>query len=115
MLLPVTRVFVANGALDRDVLTGSTLLAIQKMIFNGQMGFRSKRSKPIDIQLTVKRFHHLFKEQDFGPPSALQGIMGVQHYDMGLNVCEDRSEWPHRAAVSAEESLKTLAVPVGKH
>lgn len=83
-----SRVLIANGALDMDILTGSTLLAIQNMTFNGKMGFQSKPSKPIDIQLPDKQFHHLFIEQGFGPLDAHQGIMGVQHYERGLMFAE---------------------------
>lgn len=82
------RVLIANGALDMDIPTGSTLLAIQNMTWNGQMGFQSKPSKPIHIKLPDKQFHSLFKDQGFGPLDAHQGIMGVQHYERGLMFAE---------------------------
>lgn len=101
-----------NAALDMDILTGSTLLAIQKMTFNGNMGFQSKPSKPIDIQLLDKQFHHLFMEQAFGPLDAHQGIMGVQDYERGLMFAEICIcfEWAYEAAVPAEERVQTSAV-----
>ena len=58
------RVLVANGDYDMIIITNGTLLSIQNMTWNGDLGFQSAPSQPINI------------------PS--QGVMGIQHYERGL-------------------------------
>jgi carboxypeptidase D len=58
------RVLVANGDYDMIIITNGTLLSIQNMTWNGNMGFQSAPATPINI------------------PG--QGVMGIQHYERGL-------------------------------
>ena len=58
------RVLVANGDYDMIIITNGTLLSIQNMTWNGNLGFQSAPSTPISI------------------PD--QGVMGIQHYERGL-------------------------------
>jgi carboxypeptidase D len=43
------RVLIANGDLDFTILTNGTLLSIQNMTWNGQLGFQSKPSEPFTL------------------------------------------------------------------
>jgi carboxypeptidase D len=58
------RVLIANGDYDMIIITNGSLLSIQNMTFNGQLGFQQKPSTSIII------------------PE--QGNMGIQHYERGL-------------------------------
>lgn len=58
------RVLVANGDYDMIIITNGTLLSIQNMTWNGDLGFQQQPSTAINI------------------PSV--GQMGVQHYERGL-------------------------------
>ena len=78
----------ANGALDMDILTNSTLLAIQNMTWNGMMGFQSAPSKNIVIYSPDLQYEALF-EDSFGELlDAHQGVMGKQHHERGLMFAE---------------------------
>lgn len=68
-----------------DILTNSTLLAIQNMTWNGAMGFQSAPSTPINIYLKDLEYASVVKSS-FGNeiPDWGQGYMGVQHYERGL-------------------------------
>ena len=59
------RVLVANGDLDLEILTNATLLAIQNMTWNGQLGFQSEPATPIDITLPDLEYQSLFSSQGF--------------------------------------------------
>ncbi|KAI9703449.1 MAG: hypothetical protein M1820_005922 [Bogoriella megaspora] len=68
------RVIVSNGNWDGLLLTNGTLLQIQNMTWNGQLGFQSPPTEDFivptpDLQYGVR-----------GP----QGIMGKQHFERGL-------------------------------
>lgn len=78
------RVLVANGDLDMIVLTNGTLLSIQNMTWNGQMGFQSAPSKPIVITLPDLLYGPAFVANGIGGLDNPQGIMGKQHYERGL-------------------------------
>jgi carboxypeptidase D len=71
-----------------DILTNATILAIQNMTWNGQMGFQSCPSKLIDISLPDLEYAATFKSSGFPPLDAHQGIMGKQHYERGLMFAE---------------------------
>ncbi|KAI9707898.1 MAG: hypothetical protein M1820_004504 [Bogoriella megaspora] len=58
------RVFLGNGNYDFTVLTNGTLLAIQNMTWNGELGFQQAPSK------------------EFVVPG--QGVVGKQHFERGL-------------------------------
>ncbi|KAI9367073.1 Alpha/Beta hydrolase protein [Aspergillus egyptiacus] len=77
------RVVIGNGDYDMIILTNDTLLAIQNMTWNGQLGFQAAPSTPIHIDLPdlqyaeVRGANGLVVDQP-------QGVMGVQHYERGL-------------------------------
>jgi len=60
------RVLVANGALDFEIITNGTLLAIQNMTWGGLQGFQTRPSTPINITLPDLTYQNLFLEQGFG-------------------------------------------------
>lgn len=79
------RVLVSNGDLDYEIITNGTLLAIQNMTWNGQMGFQSQPNTTIDITLPDLMYQDVFISSGF--PNGTdnpQGIMGIQHYERGL-------------------------------
>ncbi|KIX02462.1 uncharacterized protein Z518_08403 [Rhinocladiella mackenziei CBS 650.93] len=78
------RVLISNGALDLDILTNGTMLAIQNMTWNGKMGFQSQPSKPIIIKLLDLQYQEVFDSSGFEGLDDYQGVMGVQHYERGL-------------------------------
>lgn len=92
-----------------DVLTNSTLLAIQNMVnypspnipapptdslnfktWNGMMGFQSGPNKWQDIDITLPdlEYQDLFEQTGLGGLDRYQGIMGKQHYERGLMFTE---------------------------
>lgn len=76
------RVLVSNGEYDMIILTNGTLLAIQNMTFNGQLGFQEQPHKPINIDLPDLQWKEVFEKNGLHPGG--QGIMGVQHFERGL-------------------------------
>ncbi|KAA8647348.1 hypothetical protein EYZ11_012953 [Aspergillus tanneri] len=78
------RVLVSNGDYDMIIITNGTLLAIQNMTWNGNLGFQSAPITPIDITLPDLQNQKVY-EQNGNPGWNLgQGIMGIQHYERGL-------------------------------
>ncbi|KAI9687927.1 MAG: hypothetical protein M1822_002009 [Bathelium mastoideum] len=79
------RVLVGNGDYDMIIITNGTLMAIQNMTWNGQLGFQTQPSTPINITIP-----DLMWNAEFGPGSGEQGVdgpqgvMGIQHYERGL-------------------------------
>jgi len=57
------RVLAANGALDFEIITDGTLLAIQNMTWNGALGFQARPSKNIIITLPNLQYQNLFVER----------------------------------------------------
>ncbi|RAL58922.1 hypothetical protein DID88_009213 [Monilinia fructigena] len=78
------RFLIANGALDFEILTNGTLLAIQNMTWGGKLGFQEQPTTPIVITLPDLQYGSLFLSEGFGQIDEPQGTMGVQHYERGL-------------------------------
>lgn len=78
------RVLIANGDLDMVILTNGTLLAIQNMTWNGNLGFQNKPHTPIDIKIPDLMYANVFAENGQAGVDGPQGVMGVQHYERGL-------------------------------
>jgi len=78
------RVLVANGDFDMIVITNGTLLSIQNMTWNGQLGFSAKPSTPINIPLPDLQYQALFAENGLAGLDGPQGIMGISHFERGL-------------------------------
>ncbi|KJK67289.1 Serine carboxypeptidase [Aspergillus parasiticus SU-1] len=77
------RVLVSNGDYDMIILTNGTLLAIQNMTWNGELGFQSAPATPITIDLPDLAWGEVFEENGQEMLQS-QGVMGVQHYERGL-------------------------------
>jgi carboxypeptidase D len=82
------RVLIGNGALDLVVMTNGTLLAIQNMTWNGQLGFQSQPSTPIVITLPDLQYEPAWAYNGYPNIEDPQGTMGVQHYERGLMFVE---------------------------
>ncbi|KAB8069999.1 Alpha/Beta hydrolase protein [Aspergillus leporis] len=78
------RVLISNGDYDMIILTNGTLLAIQNMTWNGELGFQSAPSTPIDITLPDLQYAEVYKQASKSSWNAGQGVMGIQHYERGL-------------------------------
>ncbi|KAF2228602.1 alpha/beta-hydrolase [Viridothelium virens] len=79
------RVLVANGDYDMEIITNGTLLSIQNMTWNGKLGFQTKPTTPIDIQLPDLQYQAVFDASGMsGYDGPRQGIMGTQHFERGL-------------------------------
>lgn len=81
------RVLIGNGDYDMIILTDGTLLAIQNMTWNGQLGFQEQPSKPIVIDAPDLMYAQVYEENGQAPLGG-QGVMGVQHYERGLMFVE---------------------------
>ncbi|CAI7672312.1 unnamed protein product [Penicillium bialowiezense] len=83
------RVLISNGAWDYLIITNGTLVAIQNMTWNGQLGFQNRPTMPIHIDMPDLQYSALFDaEPGYGDFDGPQGIMGVQHYERGLMFAE---------------------------
>ena len=51
---------VSNGALDMEILTNGTMLAIQNMTWGGKLGFQTAPSTPIVISLADLEYQTTF-------------------------------------------------------
>jgi carboxypeptidase D len=78
------RVLVSNGALDMVIITNGTLLAIQNMTWNGQLGFNLRPTKPIVITLPDLQYAAAFEDNGIPGVENPQGTMGIQHFERGL-------------------------------
>lgn len=78
------RVLVSNGDLDMIVLNNGTLLSIQNMTWNGNMGFQSQPSTPIVITLPDLQYGPAFIANGMPGLDNPQGTMGTQHFERGL-------------------------------
>ena len=78
------RVIVSNGDFDMIIITNGTLLAIQNMTWNGQLGFQTAPTTPIDITLPDLQYASVFSANGADGIDGPQGVMGIQHYERGL-------------------------------
>lgn len=78
------RVLVANGALDFEIITNGTLLAIQNMTWGGKLGFQNAPSKPIVIRAKDLQYEEVFHENGFDGYDDPQGTLGVQRFEREL-------------------------------
>ncbi|RMJ21448.1 Serine carboxypeptidase [Aspergillus sp. HF37] len=81
------RVLVSNGDYDFNVIRNGTLMTIQNMTWNENLGFQSRPEKSVVITLPDLRWDGVPSQN--GVPSSissgfLQGVMGIQHYERGL-------------------------------
>jgi carboxypeptidase D len=82
------RVLVGNGDYDFIIQTNGTLLSIQNMTWNGQLGFTERPSTPINITIPDLMYTEVFDENGLKGFDGPQGIMGVQHFERGLMFVE---------------------------
>jgi carboxypeptidase D len=81
------RVLVANGDYDYEIINDGTLLAIQNMTWNGELGFQKKPSQEIIIELPDLQWGPVFADNGLaGVDGPGQGTMGVQHYERGISL-----------------------------
>ena len=66
------------------IITNGTLLAIQNMTWNGQLGFQTMPSTPINITIPDLQYEGTFDNQSAMGIDGPQGIVGIQHYERGL-------------------------------
>ncbi|KAJ4405527.1 hypothetical protein N0V82_010310 [Gnomoniopsis sp. IMI 355080] len=78
------RVLISNGDYDMIIITDGTLLAIQNMTWNGQLGFQTQPSEPINITMPDLVWTDVFAENQIVGVDGPQGTMGIQHYERGL-------------------------------
>ncbi|OQE20012.1 hypothetical protein PENSTE_c014G04437 [Penicillium steckii] len=78
------RVLISNGDYDMVIITNGTLLAIQNMTWNGNLGFQEKPETPINIEIPDLMYKNVFEENGAQDLDGPQGIMGIQHFERGL-------------------------------
>lgn len=82
------RVLIGNGDLDMIIITNGTLLAIQNMTWNGQLGFQTAPTTPIEVSIPDLMYNDVFNNDTSNKGLAgydgPQGVMGIQHYERGL-------------------------------
>lgn len=99
------RVLISNGDWDLLVMTNGTLLEIQNMTWNGKLGFQAAPTTPIvisdlnDSTSNVTVAHNV---------DAVQGTMGVQHFERGLMWCVsivcNKDRWALLTALDTERA-----------
>ncbi|KAJ6124148.1 hypothetical protein N7471_011465 [Penicillium samsonianum] len=83
------RVLISNGDWDYLIITNGTLLAIQNMTWHGELGFQTRPTTPIHINMPDLQYAAVFDAQEgYGNFDGPQGMMGVQHYERGLMFAE---------------------------
>ncbi|KAE8373249.1 Alpha/Beta hydrolase protein [Aspergillus bertholletiae] len=78
------RVLISHGDYDFILQTKGVLLSIQNMTWNGQLGFQSQPSTPVEIGLSDLQYAEVFEQNDLFTWRGGQGVMGIQHYERGL-------------------------------
>ena len=78
------RFLISSGDLDMILITNGTLLSIQNMTWNGQLGFQEQPSTPINVQLPDLQYQEVFAENGAEGIDGPQGTMGIQHFERGL-------------------------------
>lgn len=83
------RVLISNGDWDYLIITNGTLLAIQNMTWNGELGFQTRPTAPIHLDMPDLQWSAIFDAQEgYGDLDGPQGLMGIQHYERGLMFAE---------------------------
>jgi len=82
------RVLIGNGDFDMIILTNGTLMAIQNMTWNGQLGFSTRPSTPTNVKLPDLQYQATFAANGAPGLDGAQGIMGVHHFERGLMFVE---------------------------
>ncbi|CZR55517.1 related to pheromone processing carboxypeptidase (Sxa2) [Phialocephala subalpina] len=78
------RTLISNAQWDMVIITNGTLLAIQNMTWNGKLGFQTRPTTPIVINLPDLQYETAFVANGFGGLDDPQGLMGAQHFERGL-------------------------------
>ena len=78
------RVLVSNGDFDMIIITNGTLMSIQNMTWNGQLGFQEQPSTPIIITEPDLQYEGVFAANGAVGIDGPQGTLGIQHYERGL-------------------------------
>ncbi|KAK8858472.1 hypothetical protein IAR55_002699 [Kwoniella newhampshirensis] len=76
------RVLISNGDFDMIILTNGSLLSIQNMTWNGQLGFQNQPNASFIVDLPDLQDQAVFAEN--GLDITGQGVMGIKHYERGL-------------------------------
>lgn len=82
------RVLIGNGDFDMIILTNGTLMSIQNMTWNGQLGFQERPSTPINVELPDLMYMQVFDANGYNGLDGPEGVMGIQHYERGLMFVE---------------------------
>lgn len=69
------RFLVGNGDYDMIIITNGTLLAIQNMTWNGQLGFQTQPSEPINITIPDLMYADVYAENGAAGVDGPQGTM----------------------------------------
>ena len=78
------RFLISSGDFDMILITNGTLMSIQNMTWNGQLGFQERPSTPINIDIPDLLYANVFAENGAEGIDGPQGVMGIQHYERGL-------------------------------
>ena len=78
------RVLISNGDLDMIIITNGTLLAIQNMTWNGQLGFQSRPKDEMVVNIPELMYRKWFNAGPEAGRDGPQGVVGLKHYERGL-------------------------------
>ncbi|AAW42489.1 hypothetical protein CNBC1420 [Cryptococcus deneoformans B-3501A] len=78
------RVLVSNGDYDMAIITNGTLLSIQNMTWNGQLGFQSAPYEEVYIDIIDTQWSAIYEANGLPGFPGPQTTMGIQHYERGL-------------------------------
>ena len=78
------RVLISNGDLDMIIITNGTLLAIQNMTWNGQLGFQSRPKDEMVVNIPDLIYRKWFNAGPEAGRDGPQGVVGLKHYERGL-------------------------------
>lgn len=77
------RVLISNGDYDMIIITNGTLLSIQNMTWNGDLGFQQEPNATIYIDLPDLQWAAVREDNGLAVDQP-QGTMGIQHFERGL-------------------------------
>ena len=66
------------------IITNGTLMSIQNMTWNGQLGFQEQPSTPIIVTEPDLQYEGVFAANGAVGIDGPQGTLGIQHYERGL-------------------------------